>query len=181
MATFINYYPCSYGDSFVAMFSGQLIPRKHNLVKTSTGEFKQIDFYQQDSVTQQQRLSRLGNEIYSCHRQNQFDFSPHRVVSIRLDFDDFLAARFKKVHIDQLKKSFANHLVAQLEKKLTFEQLVKLDYVSWSKKNIFATDIDLPLGLIYDKVALKKFCLQHNFIFNSEQVDDIVLDLAKYK
>lgn len=181
MATFVNYYPCSYGDSFVAMFSGQLIPREHNLVTVSTGEFKQVNFYQQDPAEQQQRLTQLPDGIYSCHRQYQFDFSPHRVVSIRLDFTDFLATRFKKIHVDQMKKTFANSMIAQLEKKLTFDQLVISDYVLWSKKNIFTTDIELPLGLIYNKPALKNFCLQHNFIFNEAQVDDMLIDIATYQ
>jgi len=181
MATFINYYPCSYGDSFVAMFSGQLIPREHNLVTVSTGEFKQLNFYQQDSNIQQQRLSQLTDEIYSCHRQYQFDFFPHRVVSIKLDFNNFLAARFEKVHVDQMEKTFANPLILQLEKKFTFAQLVNIDYVSWSKKNIFPTDIELPLGLIYNKPALKDFCLQHNLVFNEAQVDDIITDITKYQ
>jgi hypothetical protein len=181
MATFINYYPCSYGDSFTAMFSGQVIPRKNNIIPLMSDEFKQLNFYQQDSDTKQQRLSQLVDKIYSCHRQYQFDFSPHRVVSIRLDFDDFLAKRVKEVHFDQLKKTFANPFIAQMKKKLTFDQLITIDYVSWNKKNIFTTDIDLPLSLIYDKSKLKKFCSQHNFIFNEAQVDDIIMDIARYK
>jgi hypothetical protein len=180
MATFINYYPCSYGDSFVAMFSGKLIARKNNLITVSNGEFKQIAFYQQHPNTQQQQLSQLVDGIYSCHRQYQFDFSPHRVVSIKLDFTNFLPTRFKKIQVDQMKKTFANPLIAQLEKKLTFEQLVNFDYVSWSKKNIFTTDIELPLSLIYNKPALKNFCAQYNFVFNEAQVDNIVTDIANY-
>jgi hypothetical protein len=162
------------------MFLGKLITRERNLITTSIGEFKQINFYQQDAKIQQQQLAQLVDGIYSCHRQYQFDFSPHRVVSIRLDFTDFLASRFKKVHVDQMKKTFANPLIVQLEKKLTFEQLVTVDYVSWSKKNIFTTDIELPLSLIYNKPALKNFCNQHNFMFNEAQVDDIIIDIANY-
>lgn len=180
MATFINYYPCSYGDSFVAMFSGKLIARKNNLINVSNGKFKQIEFYQQHTDTQQQQLNQLIDGIYSCHRQYQFDFSPHRVVSIKLDFTDFLAGRFKKIHVDQMQNFFANPLIAKLKNKLTFEQLVTVDYVSWSKKNIFPTDIELPLSLIYNKPALKNFCDQHNFVFNEAQVDEIIIDITSY-
>jgi hypothetical protein len=181
MATFINYYPCSYGDSFVAMFSGQKIQRKENLITAKNNEFKQIKFYQQDPITIQQYLNQLSDGIYSCHRQNQFDFLPHRVVSIRVDFDKFLPTRFKKIHIEQLKKYFQNPVILKLEQKLTFEQLVMYDYTSWSKKNIFTTDIELPISLIYNKSKLENFCSQNNFVFNEEQVDEIVTDIEKYK
>lgn len=181
MATFINYYPCSYGDSFVAMFSGKLIARKNNLITASRSEFKQIEFYQQHPDTQQQQLSQLVDGIYSCHRQYQFDFSPHRVVSIKLDFTDFLPTRFKKIHVDQMQKTFANPIIAQLGKKLTFEQLVISDYTQWSKNNIFATDIELPLSLIFNKPALHRFCVEFNFVFNEAQVDEILTDMATYQ
>ena len=185
MATFVNYYPCSYGDTFVAIFSGQKIQRKDNIIITKTndisGIFKQMDFYQQDTETQQQYLNHLPDGFYSCHRQNQFDFSPHTVVSIRLDIDNFLPSRFRDVHIEQLKLTFKNPLIKKLEKKLAFEQLVIFDYTSWSKRNILSTDIGFPLSLIYDKSKLKNFCWENNFAFDEEQVDELVRDMEKYQ
>jgi hypothetical protein len=184
MATFVNYYPCSYGDTFVAMFSGQKIQRKDNLIIKKTDDlgatFKQIDFYQQDAETKKQQLSRLPDEIYSCHRQHQFDFLPHTVISIRLDVNNFLPARFRDVHIEQLKLTFKNPLIEKLEKKLTFEQLVIFDYTLWSKNNILSTDIELPMSLVHDKLKLKNFCLENNFVFDEEQVDELIRDMERY-
>ena len=185
MATFVNYYPCSYGDTFVAMFSGQKIQLKDNLIITKTddlsGIFKQMDFYQQDAETKKQQISQLPDEIYSCHRQNQFDFTPHTVISIRLDVNNFLPSRFQNVHIQQLKLTFANPLIEELRKKLTFDQLVIFDYTRWSRNNILSTDIELPMSLIHDKSKLKNFCLKNNFVFNEEQVDELVRDMEKYQ
>jgi hypothetical protein len=185
MATFVNYYPCSYGDTFVAMFSGQKIQRKDNLIITKTddlsGIFKQMDFYQQNAETKKQQLSQLPDDIYSCHRQHQFDFLPHTVISVRLDISDFLPSRFRDVHIEQLKLAFANPLIEKLGKKFTFDQLVMFDYTRWSKHNILATDIELPMSLIHDKPKLKNFCLKNNFAFNEEQVDELIKDMEKYQ
>lgn len=185
MATFVNYYPCSYGDTFVAMFSGQKIQRKDNLIITKTDDlsatFKQMDFYQQDAETKKQQLSQLPDDIYSCHRQNQFDFSPHRVVSVRLDISDFLPSRFRDVHVEQLKLAFKNPLIEKFEKKLTFEQLVMFDYKHWSRNNILPSDIELPMSLVHDKLKFKNFCLRNNFDFNEEQVDELVSDMEKYQ
>jgi hypothetical protein len=185
MATFVNYYPCTYGDTFVAMFSGQKIQRKNNLIKTQTSDpsviFKQTEFYQQDTKTIKQHLNQLPDGIYSCHRQNQIDFLPYRVISIRLDFDEFLPSRFKHVHIDQMKKTFKNPLIKNLEKKLTFEQLVIFDYARWSRVNILSTDIELPISMIYNKSKLQDFCLENKFVFDEDQVDELVKDLEQYQ
>jgi hypothetical protein len=185
MATFVNYYPCSYGDTFVAMFSGQKIQRKDNLIITQTndlsGTFKQMDFYQQDTETKKHQLGQLPDGIYSCHRQKQFDFSPHTVVSIRLDVNNFLPLRFRDVHIQQLKLAFENPLIEKLGKKFTFEQLVIFDYTRWSRDNILPTDIELPISLVHDKPKLKNFCLENNFEFDEEQVDELVGDMEKYQ
>jgi hypothetical protein len=140
-----------------------------------------MDFYQQDTESKKQHLSQLPDDIYSCHRQHQFDFSPHTVISIRLDVDSFLPSRFRDVHIEQLKLTFKNPLIEKLEKKLTFEQLVIFDYTRWSRNNILPTDIELPISLVYDKPKLKNFCLKNNFVFNEEQVDELVRDMEKYQ
>ena len=185
MAIFVNYYPCSYGDSLVAMFSGKKIQRKRNLIISDTDEtdldFKALDFYQKDSIIQQQITNSLGNEIYSCHRQDQFDFTPHTVISVVLDVDDFLPKRFEQIHLLQKGKTFGNAVILQMQHKLTIEQLVKFDYSLWAKTNVLPMDVLMPLSLIHRPKELEKFCETYNLKFDQTQIDEITNDMKQYQ
>ena len=185
MAIFVNYYPCSYGDSLVAMFSGKKIQRQYNLIIPDTDgtelDFKELDFYQKDTTSQQQILHKLDNSVHSCHRQSQFDFSPHKVISVILDFDDFLPKRFNQIHLIQKGKTFSNDQVLKLQHKYSVEQLVKLDYTLWNRSNVLPTDVLLPLSLIHNSQKLREFCKIHDLDFDQDQLDEITNDMKQYQ
>lgn len=179
MSTFVNYYPCSYGDSLINMFSAQNKSRTNNLViLDSTDLFKQPEFYERDLQEQHKMLSELDPAvIYGCHRQHGFDFgSSHRVVSIDLDYIDFLPNRIKSVHLAQMKEI----LLASKFSKLDHKDKIKFEYRIWAKNNIFDTDVRLPFSLLFDAKGMRDFCHQHNFNFDQNLVNEIVKDLQQY-
>jgi len=181
MAIFLNYYPCSYGDSLVNMFLGKSTVRQNNLIYVDRPQFKLLTFYNLDQAQQQIILRNLDNTIYSCHRQNQFDFGhDHQVISILLDKIDFLPKRFEQIHMHQMGKDISNPLLHQLKSKTTLDKIIKADYQTWSKKNILSTDKILPISMLWDQVKLKQFCDKFNFEFSSSQVNEIIDDMNRY-
>ena len=172
MATFVNYYPCSYGDSLINMFLGKNNTRQNNLITASNPQFKLLPFYNLKKNEQEKILKNIENKIYACHRQNQFDFgSSHKVVSIQLDKIDFLPERFKQIHLNQFGGDICNPILKQLVSKLPLEEIIKLDYQTWSKKNILSSDILLPISMLWNKEMLKNFCDKFNFVFDPMQVE----------
>jgi hypothetical protein len=160
------------------MFSGQNIKRTNNLVILETTDlFKQPEFYNRDSKEQQQILNNLDQDvIYGCHRQHQFDFRSNKVISIELDFIDFLPKRIQAIHIDQMKEI----LLASKFEKLNHTDKIKFEYKIWSKNNIFSTDAKLPISLVFDSKGMQEFCLEHNFLFDQTLLEDIVNDMQTY-
>ena len=59
MAIFVNYYPCSYGDSLVSMFSNLGIQRENNLITTPVNYFK---FTNTIYLPEEQKIITLNNE-----------------------------------------------------------------------------------------------------------------------
>ena len=65
MTILVNYYPCSYGDSLVAMLNNSDIVRENNIVNIDSF-LKKLDFYKSDSDNQKFLLSSLDkNSAYS--------------------------------------------------------------------------------------------------------------------
>jgi len=185
MAIFVNYYPCSYGDSLVAMFQGLNKSRvnKHVFLNSKKRTwFKLLDFYQSTAEQQQSLLSILNpNLITSCHRQRQFDFGKdNTVISVVLDDLSWIGRRFREVHINQLGKTLSNPTLMPFWSKLSFEELVVYDYKQWAKYNIFDTDVKLPISTLHNHSDFKSFCNKHNLAFAPEQVDEILCDINKY-
>lgn len=185
MAIFVNYYPCSYGDSLVSMFQGLNKKRKNKLVFLNSRKriwFKLIEFYQATFDQQQSLLSVLNsNIVISCHRQYEFDFGKdHTVISIVLDDLSWIGRRYREVHINQLGKTLYNPKLIQFQNKLSIEELVVYDYKQWAKHNIFDSDIKLPISTLCNHDAFKSFCNKYNLAFVSEQVDEILCDINKY-
>ena len=185
MAIFVNYYPCSYGDSLVSMFNGTQKKRYKNVVVLNSKSFwfKVLDFYKATPHQQQQLLLQpKPNSIIGVHRQFQFDFGDnHKVISIVLDHAPWFATRFQAVHIDQRKKNLSNLKLLQLQHKIPMHDLIWHDYQKWAKVNILDTDVQLPFSLLKNPAQFKEFCTEHNLIFNQAQVDEIVADTKRYK
>lgn len=177
MAVFVNYYPCSYGDSLVKMFSGQPLSRDNGVV-SNTSLFKKLNFYNMPADQKQSMLCRLAaNQVVSCHRQGSFDFgSSHRVISVELDLLDFLAPRMQKIHIGAYK------LIGPLANnpRLTWDQKIFADYHYWKRNNILPSDVILPITTVIDKKKLADFCQAQDLIFDKEWADDIKQDFDQY-
>lgn len=185
MAIFVNYYPCSYGDSLVSMFQGLNKKRTKKYVSLNSKKrtwFKLLDFYQATPDQQKSLLSMLNPKlITSCHRQYQFDFGKdNTVISIVLDDLSWIGRRFCDVHIGQLGKTLANSTLMQFQSKLSLDQLVVYDYKQWAKHNIFATDIKLSISTVRDHSKFKNFCNKHSLAFVPGQVDEILCDINNY-
>lgn len=182
MAIFVNYYPCSYGDSLVSMFSNLGIQRENNLITTPVNYFKFTNFYNLPAEEKLEILKKLENNIYSCHRQNQFDFGKeYKVISILLDDINFLPGKFKSIHIDQLGKNFTNPVTLKLSNKLSLTELIKFDYQYWSKKNILSSDVVLPISLLRNNKEIQLFCKKNNLAYNQNCIDEIKKDMSKYQ
>jgi hypothetical protein len=183
MAIFVNYYPCTYGDSLVSMFSGQNITRKNNLIDNKNHYFKFLDFYNLGPLEQTQKLSLLDNtHIYSCHRQYAFDFgTEHQIISIFPDVVDFLPNRIKQIHLDQFKKKLNHPLVEKLKDKVSIDDLIKFDCRTWARTNILKFDVVIPFSNIFDNDIMEKFCNQHNFKYNKSCIDEILTNIKQYQ
>jgi hypothetical protein len=184
MAIFVNYYPCSYGDSLVSMFNGTRKKRYKNIVVLNSKSFwlKHLDFYKATSEQQQQLLSQLGtSSIIGIHRQYQFDFGhSHKVISIVLDHAPWFAARFQAVHIDQKKKNLSNLKLLQLQHKIPMHDLICHDYQQWAKVNILDTDVQLPFSLLKNPAQFKEFCTLHGLKYFQSAVDEILHNTLQY-
>ena len=183
MAIFLNYYPCTYGDSLASMFLGYTKSRKNNIISSKTNYFKLLDFYNLNLADRIQKLSSLdNNQIYSCHRQNAVDFGQeHRVVSIFPDVLDFLPNRVIQVHIEQFGKQLNNPLVEKLKNKVPMYDLIKFDCCSWAKTNILKSDTILPFSFLQNQDKLKLFCKDNNFTYNQDCVGEILNDIKRYQ
>jgi len=186
MAIFVNYYPCTYGDSLVSMFQGLNKTRINKLVSLNSRKriwFKLLEFYQSTVDQQQNLLSTLNsNVIISCHRQHQFNFGKdNTVISIVLDEFDWIGNRYLDVHINHLGKKLANPKLMQFETKFPIKDLVVYDYKQWAKYNILDTDIKLPFSFIYNTRELQDFCGTHNLKFSQKKIDEIIKNIDQYK
>jgi len=184
MAIFVNYFPCSYGDSLVSMFNGMQKKRYKNIVILNSKSFwfKHLDFYKATSQQQQQLLSQLStSSIIGIHRQYQFDFGHnHKVISIVLDNAPWFAPRFKAVQIDQRKKNLSNLRLLQLQHKVPIHDLIWHDYQQWAKVNILDTDVQLPFSLLKNPVQFKEFCTLHEFKYLQSAVNEILHNTLQY-
>ena len=184
MAIFVNYYPCSYGDSLVSMFNGTRKKRCKNIVVLNSKSFwfKHLDFYKATPQQQQQLLLQLNpKSIIGGHRQYQFDFGHnHKVISIVLDHAPWFAARFKAVHIDQRKKNLSNLKLLQLQHKIPMHDLIWHDYQQWAKVNILNTDLQLPFSLLKNPAQFKEFCKLHGLKYFQSAVDEILHNTLQY-
>ena len=183
MAILVNYYPCSYGDSLVAMLNNSDIVRENNIVNIDSF-LKKLDFYKLDSDNQKSLLSSLDkNSAYSCHRQNGLDFTKLaevNVISIVLDQMDFLFKRFPAIHLTQNKNKFGDVNFEKFINKVPMEKLITADYAKWAKLNILSTDIKLSFSELIDPTQCSNFCQKNTLNFNVERINDIKNNLNQY-
>lgn len=183
MTILVNYYPCSYGDSLVAMLNNSDAIRKDNVITTNSF-LKELDFYNLNSDKQKSLLSSLDkNFAYSCHRQNGLDFAKLAkvtVISIVLDQIDFLFKRFPAIHLTQNKKKFGDANIEKFIDKVPMETLISADYAKWTKINILSTDIKLSFSELIDPLQCSNFCQVNNLNFNIERINDIKNNLNQY-
>lgn len=183
MAILVNYYPCSYGDSLVSMLNGASPARLNGQIDTDAPVFKQQDYYLGSQDKKINLLKNLDNRAYSCHRQKSFDYAVAgqiTVISINVDWIDFLPGRVKKIHLEKNKNKIDNPVLQKLSHKLSLEQLILFDYKSWAKTNILETDIVLDFTTLIDTTKCENFCSTHNLNYNKDWVVDIQKDLQKY-
>jgi hypothetical protein len=190
MTVFVNYYTCSYGDSFVNMFNGEPVQRIGNLAKCQYHEFVEPDFYTGSPIWQKEKLKqfqRLSKPAVSCHRQYQFDFTKVfdediSVITIILDELDFLPARFKHIHLDSRKKVIKHPTLQKLLDRYPdrYQEIVLADYQNWVNKNCLDTDIKFYFSWINDGSKISKFCNEHQLKFNQNWLDDIINNKQQY-
>jgi len=179
--TFVNYYPCSFGDSIVAMFNNQ--PLKLNSTNSSgsnMGILKQIKFYEMNIAAQQQELDNLlslKNQAYAGHRQNRLDYTTFnqdfQVVTIIIDeFLDKIIKRFQEIH----KYKIENPVISKiLDKNPTLAtQTLIVDYTNWAKNNILDSDILLKLSVMLNKNEMQEWCRANQLNFNVDYIDNII-------
>lgn len=181
MAVFVNYYPCSYGESLVNMFGKAEVTRSKEIIEASVPTFKFTDFYLLNVLDREKILQDSLNDFYPCHRQNAIEFSGHDTISVVLDVLDFLPARYQKVHLPKLKNFFGNSKLNLLVNKIPFDRLVFKDYEIWSKTNILKNDKILMFSwIVNDNARLKNFCEEHNFFYDQLQIDEIKKDYRRW-
>ena len=187
MTVLVNYYPCSYGDSLVAMLNNSDAIREDNIIPADsfTDSFlKKLYFYNLNPDKQKSLLSSLDkNSAYSCHRQNKLDFAKLAevtVISIVLDRTDFLFKRFPAIQLTQNKKKFGNATIQKFIDKVPMETLIAADYAKWAKLNILSTDIKLSFSELIDPSQCLDFCQVNNLNFNIERINDIKNNLNQY-
>ena len=190
MTILVNYYTCSYGDSFVNMFNGQPVKRVNDLARCCFDKFIEPVFY---DLTYKHRYQdwidcqKLNLIAVPCHRQNSFDFVKEldesvKIISIILDWDDFLGDRFKSIHLNDRNKFI---LDSRLKKILDlspshYKEIINADYKRWARTNCFNTDIKFNFSWIFDMNKIEEFCLTNNVKFDQDWIIDIRKNLQQY-
>lgn len=180
MAVFVNYYPGSYGDSLVSMFSGEPIQRYQGRVQRDS-QFKFLDFYSKSAEQRNQILQDLGaDEIISCHRQQGIDLGhQHRVISVIMQDQSWFPKRVKNLHIIGNQKNLAGPWSSSNH--LTDEQKIWLDYTHWKKYNVLHSDIMLPFSTVTSEDQMQQFCQSLDLRFDLEYLRDIRQDIMAYQ
>jgi hypothetical protein len=182
---FLNYYPCSYGDTLAAMFSGIIPDWTGKRTQGAWGDFKFPEFYSlslEDKISFWQQFP--FNFITCCHRQNGFNFNaiePVQVISIRVNDRTWLHNRVMKLQWNNFE--IKNPVLEQIRTQLSQEnhyKIVEAEYIKWSKQNILESDLVLDFEIIKtDKLV--DWCKQHNLGYSQDTVNLIKNDLKKYQ
>lgn len=181
MSVFVNYYPCSYGESLLNMFGNFSVQRKNEIIKVSDWRFKRQEFYGLDPAQQKSILIDLDQPFYACHRQNRFVFEGHVTVSIILDVIDFLPKRYQHVHMPTVDCILSNKKLLPLVGKIPIEKIIIKDYNTWAESNIFKDDLKIMFSWIIDKnLFLEEFCHSNNFFYDQTRVDEIKQDFLRW-
>lgn len=190
MTVLVNYYTCSYGDSFINMFNGNPVLRQNGIAKCNFSTFIEPDFYVKDVETQKQhwaQCQKLKFRAVPCHRQNSYDFlnffeEPIKVITIVLDEINFLAPRFKRIHLERRKKSINNSTLAQMLDlyPTKHKEIITQDYNKWITHNMLATDIEFRFSWLRDQQKTQNFCNTHNLEFDQSWVENILQDVEQY-
>jgi hypothetical protein len=190
MTVFVNYYTCSYGDSFTNMFGGYPVNRQGGIATCSFDGFIQPEFYSanlSDKIYKDFLETKF--DVVACHRQNKFNFEKLelpdvKVITIIVDdaVIDLLIKRFKKIHLDFRNKSLGNKLLddMRLARPELSSQLIALDYKKWANENCLDSDIKLHLSWVNDLNKIESFCQQHNLKYNKNWIENIKLDMLQY-
>lgn len=182
MAIFVNFYPCSYGDSLATMFSGQTknrTNRTNGIIISNYKFFKLPYFYTWSRQEQNTLLDNINPGIYSCHRQNGINLYPHKIISIVLDKTDFLPRRFMDIQVGLFNKDI-NPTLIKLKDKISYSDLIMHDYKTWAKTNILANDIKFPISFLNNKQEVIYFCEYHNLKYDNDMIDSILNDMVRY-
>lgn len=179
MAVFVNYYPCSYGDSLVAMFLSKPLYRESDLAVADTHYFKLQSFYAMPDPARRSILNNLPKQgIYSCHRQHGIDFGlDHVVISIDVDHVEWLCARVRHIHLDKMALSLDNPIARRVLERQGLDQAIRHDYVTWKRKNILSTDICIRDTDFCDTKGIEVLCQTHHLGFNEHWLKDIQQDI----
>jgi len=188
MTVFVNYYTCSYGDSFVNMFGGHPVERQRDIAKCFFTGFIEPEFYN-GSPTDQilKEFVETGYNVVPCHRQNKFDFkklnlSNVTVITIIVDDINLLVNRFAKIHLRTRNKPLGNVLLNNLRlarPELT-AQLIELDYKKWIDNNLLDGDVKFHLSWVNDLIKVEQFCQNHKLFYNKNWIENIKMDMLQY-
>ena len=190
MTILVNYYTCSYGDSFVSMFNGHPVKRVNGLANTCFGKFIEPVFYNPQYEHRSQDwedYQKLDLIAVPCHRQNAFDFVKEfnqsiKTISIVLDWSDFLGDRFKSIHMDGRNKFVLNNKLKKILEifPLRYKEIINADYKKWAKVNCLDADIKFNFSWIFDMERVEEFCLNNNLKFDQDWIMDIRKNLQQY-
>jgi hypothetical protein len=184
----VNYYPCSYGDTLVAMFSDNgHVRNTHGFIRAPASELKEPDFYKLTRAAQLAHWQELQLcQVLSCHRQQGFDFNllgPVRVVSVIVNDRKWLHCRVEKHHLGFRGLNFNQDWLRKLHNKLNnnvVHQIIEADYRKWLYANVLDTDLVINFEEMLNKEYFSKWCQLNNLQYNSTYIDDIKSDLKKY-
>ena len=190
MTVLVNYYTCSYGDSFVNMFNGNPTLRVNGIAHCNFSKFVEPIFYTQTLDSQQrdwQQCQDLELNSAPCHRQLGYDFAKVldkdiKVITIELDNIDFLPKRLKKIHLDGRNKAINDPVLDKILKAHPdrYQEVIAKDYQNWLKHNRLQADIEFRFEWIHDPDTVQKFCDQHNLGFDNAWLENIKHDLKQY-
>lgn len=183
----LNYFPCSYGDTLVAMFCNFKLQRKNSVAINPIALLKLQNFYSLSLEEKKQQWPSIKQyPVVACHRQKEFDFNqiePVKVISIKINQREWLYNRVKAVQWKYYGQDVGDPILKQLKTRLSDKDqnlIIEKDYQMWAQSNILPSDEILDFEMLLDN-SIIDWCNQRQLNVDPNILEIIRQDILKYQ